>query len=669
MRILRLLAALLAVLLTACAVAPAAVADTPARLISRITDNSGVLSASDRASVTGALNDLYDGHRIKLWVVYVDDFSGQSALNWAKQTMTVSDFGDNDALLAVAVKDRSVAFQVPVELTGGTAAPADVIRRNYIEPALSRDDWAGAAITAAQQLGTVGNDTESRGNLPLTTVALILGLVVLAMLGLWLWSRRSRRRRRAAELEAARHVDPTDPRALARVPLEALDGLSRQIVVDVDNAVRTSSNELALAEEEFGTARTAPFRAAVDAAQAALAKALHTRQILDDAIPETPQQRRELLTAVIVSAAQADRELDAQTHAFDELRDLVINAPERLDALAQQLVALTARVDPAEATLGALRNRYTETALASVAGNVEEARDRVRFADETIAASRTLIAAPAADQTALVDRVRAAEAALQQAQALLDAIDTASGDIDRATAALPQAIADLGARIGEAEQLGPGVPPELQTAHDAATRAVADAQTGSATDPLGVFVRLTRADADLDRVLTQVTEARQAAAAQAQVLAQSLFAAQARVGAVSEYIDTRRGSIGPEARTRLAEARRQLEAAQAKKDANPGEAIAYANGATTLAAQAQALANDDVRAAQRSYAGDYGQQSDLGSVLGGILIGSVLRGGGGGFGGGFGGGYGGGRSSGRPTSYGGAARSSGRSYGGGSGRF
>ena len=39
------LAALLAVLLTACAVAPAAVADTPARLISRITDNSGVLSA------------------------------------------------------------------------------------------------------------------------------------------------------------------------------------------------------------------------------------------------------------------------------------------------------------------------------------------------------------------------------------------------------------------------------------------------------------------------------------------------------------------------------------------------------------------------------------------------------------------------------------------------
>ncbi len=32
---------------------------------------------------------------------------------------------------------------------------------------------------------------------------------------------------------------------------------------------------------------------------------------------------------------------------------------------------------------------------------------------------------------------------------------------------------------------------------------------------------------------------------------QALFTAQSRVRAVSDYIDTRRGSIGPEARTRL----------------------------------------------------------------------------------------------------------------------
>ena len=156
------------------------------------------------------------------------------------------------------------------------------------------------------------------------------------------------------------------------------------------------------------------------------------------------------------------------------------------------------------------------------------------------------------------------------------------------------------------------------------------------------------------------------------MLDQALFAAQSRVKAVSEFIDTRRGSIGPEARTRLSEATRQLEAAQAKRTTNPAEAIAHANGAASLAAQAQSLANDDVRKAQVSYAPQYGAaESDMGSVIGGIIIGNILRGGlrsaavGGGWGGGWGGGYGGGRSAGRPTSYGGSSRSSGRSYGGG----
>ena len=70
---------------------------------------------------------------------------------------------------------------------------------------------------------------------------------------------------------------------------------------------------------------------------------------------------------------------------------------------------------------------------------------------------------------------------------------------------------------------------------------------------------------------------------------------------MSDYVDTRRGSVGPEARTRLNEAVRQLEAAQSKKKSNITEAIAHANGASLLARQAQQLANNDVQAAQRVY--------------------------------------------------------------------
>ena len=58
-----------------------------------------------------------------------------------------------------------------------------------------------------------------------------------------------------------------------------------------------------------------------------------------------------------------------------------------------------------------------------------------------------------------------------------------------------------------------------------------------------------------------------------------------------------------------------------------------------LAVQAQSLANADVQAAQRAYAGRYGSgNSNMGAVLGGIIIGNILSGGmRGGFSGGFGG--------------------------------
>ena len=191
-------------------------------------------------------------------------------------------------------------------------------------PNCARNDWAGAAVAAAEGLNSAsapGPGVSGFG--VLVAVAILVVLVLL----LWWWTRRRRRKRREAEFAAARRVDPSDPNALAAVPIDALDDLSKSIVVDVDNAVRTSDNELALAVEEFGDKDTAPFSKAVLDAKTTLAQAFNVRQILDDAVPETPAQRRDLLTRVLVAAAKADRELDSQREAFAQLRDLVINAP------------------------------------------------------------------------------------------------------------------------------------------------------------------------------------------------------------------------------------------------------------------------------------------------------------------------------------------------------
>ncbi|WP_158167191.1 TPM domain-containing protein [Mycolicibacterium smegmatis] len=681
MRIGRLFSLLLAILTTGLLVAPGAAAEPPLRLATQLTDQAGVLSASQQADVQRALDRLYDDRRIKLWVVFVEDFSRQNYVGWAQNTMRLSDFGDDDALLAVATVDRAFAFQVPDTIMD--TARADDIRRNSVGPALRRDDWAGAAIAAADQLNSDPEATSPGAGVSWPAMLIAIGVIAVLLGVLWIWSRRRRAKRRKAQLEAAKRVDPTDPDALKAVPLEALDALSREIVVDVDNAVRTSQAELELAVEEFGAKRTEPFTTAVANARKALAQAFNVRQILDDDVPETPLQQRDLLTRVIVSAARADRELEAQSAAFEQLRDLVINAPARLDLMTQQMVDLSARIETSQQTLAALHTQFDARALESVAGNVDTARERLAFADRNITTARGLVSRPAADQTGLVDAVRAAESALSQARTLLDAVDSASTDINRALAGLPAAVADIEAGIEQANDLlaQPDTPQadKLATARDAAVQAAGEAKSNGTADPLGTFTRLTQADADLDQLLATVHEQREAAERLARTLEQAIFTAQSRITAVSDYIGTRRGSIGPEARTRLAEATRQLEAAQAKRTTNPNEAVAHANGASTLAAQAQSLANDDVRAAQRTYTSHHGGGgADIGAVLGGIIIGNVLRGGfggGGGYGGygggfgGFGGGFGGGRSSGRPTSYGGSSHSSGRNYGGGGGRF
>ncbi len=647
-------------------VAPSALAEPPLRLPGYVTDNAGVLDAGGRSQVSSAIDALYESRKTRLWVVYVESFSGQAAETWARNTMRASDLGDFDALLAVATVDRAYAFLVPDSATELSSSRVEDIRRNEIEPALRQNNWAGAAVAAAN-----GLDQSAASAAGFTWVGLLVMLVVIGMaVGLLLfWRRRRRRKRRAAEFAAARRVDPTDPQALAALSLDALDDLSREKVVEVDNAVRTSDHELSLAVEEFGAKPTEPFTRAVSNAKTTLAQAFNARQILDDAIPETAAQRRDLLTRVVVAAAKADRELDAQSEAFAKLRDLVINAPSKLDAMTQHVVDITARLAPSEQKLSELHNEFDPAALTSVNGNVEAAKELLTFADKNITRGRDLANRPVAgQQSELVECVRSAESALVQARTLLDAVDSAASDIRRAAAGLPAAIEDIQNGIKQAGTfLQQGSAPQaaqLAKARDDAAAAVATAQRNGSADPLGAFTQLTKADAELDRLLVAVEQQREAAERLSRALDEALFTARSRVRSVSDFIDTRRGIVGPEARTRLAEAVRQIGAAESTRATDPAEAIAHANGAASLAAQAQALANADVQNAQRSYMGPYGGGGgggDMGAIIGGILIGNILSGG---LRGGFGGFGGGGFS---PGSFGGSGGGGGM-FGGG-GRF
>ncbi len=83
-------------------------------------------------------------------------------------------------------------------------------------------------------------------------------------------------------------------------------------------------------------------------------------------------------------------------------------------------------------------------------------------------------------------------------------------------------------------------------------------------------------------------------------LGPALSTADARLHQISDYVARHRESIGAEAKARLDETKRYVAAAHSKEATHAAEAIADANRASVLAAQAQTLANADVLAAHRT---------------------------------------------------------------------
>jgi uncharacterized membrane protein YgcG len=80
-------------------------------------------------------------------------------------------------------------------------------------------------------------------------------------------------------------------------------------------------------------------------------------------------------------------------------------------------------------------------------------------------------------------------------------------------------------------------------------------------------------------------------------LDQALSTADTRLSQISDYVAKYHASIGSKAQDRFQQAKQHVAAAHGNQASNANQAIAYANRASVLAAEAQTLANADVRAA------------------------------------------------------------------------
>lgn len=633
---------------------------------SHVVDPAGVLGGKT-AAVTKAIDTLYSNTGIDLYVVYVDTFTNPpTAQEWANTTAEKNDLGPNDYLLAIATQGRS--YYLSADSTGPLSeSQIAQIEQKNIEPALHNDDWAGAAIGAAEGIGAATGGGGGNGwgffwfvLIGLAAVAVILFFVL-------------RGRKKAATQPA---IEATDP--LAGLSLKDLERQAGSALVQTDDAVKTSGDELGFAIAQYGDAAAAPFTAALATATDQLRQAFRLKQKLDDSIPDTDDDKRAWNVQIIQLCTEANAGLDQQAKAFDELRDLGKNGPAALRAVQQKTEAVRARVQQASESLAALGMKYAAEALVTVHDNPAQATERLSFA--AAAAQDAQARLDAADPGHAAVGIRAAEESVDQAGLLLDAVDRVATDLTDATQAIPAVIAELSGDVAQARAFAATGTPAAETVAAATQQALDAANAQLSADrpnPVEIMQRLQAANQQIDAVLQGVRDEQQERQRAQQSLDTTLTTAQAQISAAEDFITARRGAVGADARTRLAEAGRLAVQAQAAAGTDPVSALGQAQRASQLATQAIQLAQSDVGVFQGgANGGPFGDGSGggisggigggngaMGAILGGIIINSILGGGNGGGFGTSGGGFGGPRSGGRGGSAGGS-RSAG-SFGGG----
>ncbi|MGT2426201.1 TPM domain-containing protein [Amnibacterium kyonggiense] len=659
--------------------ASAAWADGPVDLgAQQLVDSAGVLSSGQETQVRNAIQSYDDATGSDLRVVLVTAFTDPSdRQGWAVDTARTSDSSSDVVVLAVATQQRQygIARSSDFPLDESTTSS---IAGSAVKGPFGSGDWAGgvqAFATALQKAqstgsgGAVGGTAQgagSTGGSGVLTFLLFIALIVVIVVVVVVIRRRARRPAAVGGSAATAPVGPPP------VDQKELDRRSSRALIALDDELTTSEQELGFATAEFGDRAAQPFAQALAAARQHAQEAFKIRQQLDDDVPETPQQQREMTERIIALCTEADRTLQAQKSAFDDLRKLEQQLPSAVPNASQEQQRLTARAGDAAKALDVIRSRFGEDAVHGAADDLQQAQDLLVLAGHALGDAGT------AGSTSVgggAVALRSAQQALAQAGVLLDGIVAAPTEFMAVKRRLDAAVDDTRNDVAEAERAG-SRDRELVAAVAAARAAI---ETADLQAPPAGLATVEQANGRLERAMAPIRDQQQRLSRAVATLPRALDSADQAVRDARRYIENRRGGVGTEARTRLSEAQRELDRANALQQSDPIDALGSAQHALSLAHDAADLAQrdiDDFRGGGGwggGYGGGGGSGAFGGAVLGGVL-GGILAGGGrsGGWGdGGWGGGGwgGGGFGDGGGGSFGGGGDGGGGFGGGGGGSF
>ncbi|MFI8413501.1 TPM domain-containing protein [Paeniglutamicibacter gangotriensis] len=644
-----------------------------------VLDQANALG-SDASEVEAAVKQLQRDTGQSLFVIYVDSFSSPSdPTAWVQQVAQSKNMGTSDTVLAVAVETRNAKF-VSNDNSELHEFDQDIFNK-MVKPELSDQEWAAAALGAVTGIqnvsegksptgGEASSGSDSSDSSGGGAGWLLVGGVVLAGgATAWALTRRKKLPDYVPPVATGPDGKPLDP--LASLSIPELRTQAGSLLIAADDAIRSSEQEVGFAQAQYGEEAVKPFAEDIETAKTHMNESFKLQQQLDDHIPDTEEEQRSWLGEIIRRCEAVNETLETHTEEFASLRELEKNAPEAAAALKTQIDPLRQRVGSVQAQLTELGARYTESALNQVKGNIAEATDRLDFANTAVLTAEAKIAEANTAEAAVA--VRAGEDAVHQATVLLDAVAHASADLDKARADLEALVSSAAQDLAQGRALvANGSNPELAGPVAALETALSSVQAqigGGKVDPAALLAEVDAGLRPLNEQLNQIRDAQERHRRAADQLQSALRTAQMKISGTDDFIRARRGGVGSRARTRLAEAKRNLDEALRMASSDPVNALAFAEHASALADQAAREAESDVDGFGGGMGGGFGGGSGGGglggAILGGILIDSILRGGsnsggsggifgGGGFGG-FGGGGGGGFGGGGGGGFGGGA--------------
>lgn len=384
----------------------AANAEPPPSLGSgHISDRADVLNEAEESLLEQKLEELAssDG-RPELFVVLVPDFDDPTnALAWADETAQLNNLGSGQYLLAIATDGRSLAISAEYGGDGVAAGPLSESRILDIEDQLGSDyladnDWAGGIGYVADEFAKVP--------WPWWVWALILAgfaLVIFAVTRLVLFVRR--RSALAAELRT----------------LEGQKKRAAQRLVQADEAVRTSEQELGFVTAEFGEETTAEFAAVLAENRTQLNEGFRILEKLQDAEADAPSQTRSWTDDIFRLCTEVDARLEDRKKEIAKLRAITDGAADHLARLRSARADATRLQSQTAERLESLAAAFPAADLVGIAGNADEISSRLTVADEHLDALQKAVAGK--KPRAITQTVHEIERLLAEANDLHDAVD------------------------------------------------------------------------------------------------------------------------------------------------------------------------------------------------------------------------------------------------------